>query len=152
MVCFPAQCQIVVLWLTILMWLEQLPSWMSMPTLMQIYIPSLLTIHQVSRSLVVRRSTCEDWNTFLRHWDTFCIGSGTINVTALSQLLECIIEQLGNVVLRTHPNFIFKTLEDALAVLKSITVIPVAPGVLWSDLAAMRQSPDKLDHTFTARV
>lgn len=48
-------------------------------------------------------------------------------------LLECTGEQLGNVVLHAYPNFTSKDLKDALTVLKSIAVIPVALGVLQSD-------------------
>ena len=55
-------------------------------------------------------------------------------------------------VLHAHPNVTCKTLEDALAVLKSIAVIPVALGVLRSDLATMRKDPDEPFGTFAARV
>ena len=76
------------------------------------------------------------------------------NETTPSQLLEYSTRQLGNIVLRTHLNFISKTVEDALkiAVLKSIVVIPVSLCVLRPDLAAIRQNPDEPFRTFAARV
>ena len=54
--------------------------------------------------------------------------------------------------MHAHPNVTCKTPEDALAVLKSIAVIPVALGVLRSDLATMRKDPDEPFDTFAARV
>ena len=97
-------------------------------------------------------STCEDWNAFLRRWETFRVGSGISDQSASSQLLECTNEKLGNVVLRAHPNFTSKPLQEALATLKAIAVIPVALGVLRSELSAMRQDPDEAFRTFAARV
>ena len=87
-------------------------------------------------------------NAFIRRWDTFRIGSGITDQAASAQLLECTTEKLGNIVLRAHPNFTTKTLQDALTTLKSIAVIPVAVGVLRSELAAMRQDPDETFHCF----
>ncbi|XP_066924129.1 uncharacterized protein [Clytia hemisphaerica] len=104
------------------------------------------------RPKIQDNSTCEDWNAFIRRWDTFRIGSGITDQAASTQLLECTTEKLGNVVLRAHPDFTTRTLQDALTTLKSIAVIPVAVGVLRSELAAMRQDPDETFRTFAAKV
>ena len=74
-------------------------------------------------------------------------GSGITNETNPNTA-----EELGNVGLCTHLNFTSKTLEDAVALLNFIAVIPVALGVLQSDLAAMRKDPDEPFRTFAARV
>jgi len=59
----------------------------------------------------------EVWNAFLRRWDT---GSGITDAAAPGQLLECIGECFGNVVLCAHPDFTSRNLKEALVVLKSI--------------------------------
>ena len=100
------------------------------------------------RPKIQHNSSCEDWNAFIRRWDTFQIGTGITDQTAPSQLLECTDEKLGNIVLQAHPNFTTRTLIEALATLKSIDVIPVALGVLRSDLAALRQDPDEPFRTY----
>ena len=114
--------------------------------------PQPVSAPKLIRPKIQHNATCEDWNAFIRRWDTFRVGSGITNQTAPSQLLECTTEKLGNVVLRAHPGFTRMTIDDALATLKSIAVIPVALGVLRSELAAMRQDPDETFRTFAARV
>ena len=94
----------------------------------------------------------KSWNAFLRHWDAFRIGSGISDISAPGQLLECIGERLGNVLLRAHPDFTSRTLTEALTVLKSIAVIPVAFGVIRSALASMRQDSDEPFRTFASQV
>ena len=94
------------------------------------------TVPTLICSKIQRNSTWENWNDFFRRWNTFRIGSG---ITTSSQPLECTTKKLRNIVLHGHPSFTSKTLKDALAVLKSIVVIPVALSVLQSDLAATRQ-------------
>ena len=104
------------------------------------------------RPKVEQNSTGEDWNAFLRRWETFRIGSHIADAAASTQLFECATEQLGNIVLRAHPTFTSKPLAEALTILKSIAVVPVALGVLRSDLSSMRQDPDEPFRTFAARV
>lgn len=104
------------------------------------------------RPKIQQNSTGEDWNAFLRRWEIFRIGSNITNQAAPSQLLECTTEQLGNIVLRAHPQFTSRPIDEALTLLKSIAVVPVALGVLRSDLASMRQDPDEPFRTFAARV
>ena len=104
------------------------------------------------RPKIQHNSTCEDWNAFMRRWDAFRTGSGISDDSAPGQLLECTGERLGNVLLRAHPDFTSQSLTDALVTLKSIAVIPVALGVIRSELASMRQDPDESFRTFAAQV
>ena len=75
------------------------------------------------------KATTEDWNAFTRRWETYRTGSSIPNAVASGQLLECTEEQLGNIVLRAKPNFTTLALNEALATLKKLAVIPVALGV-----------------------
>lgn len=101
---------------------------------------------------IKHNSTSEDWNAFLRRWETFRIGSGINAAVASSQLFTCTEEKLGNIILHAHPNFTSMSLNDSLSILKSTSVIPLALGAVRSDLAAMRQDPDEPFRTFAARV
>jgi len=96
--------------------------------------------------------TNEDWNAFQRRWETYRTGSGIRDDNAAGQLLECTTEQLGNILLRAEPAFTTKPIAEALQVLKSVAVVPVALGVLRSELSIMRQYPDEPFRTFAARV
>ena len=52
-------------------------------------------------------------------------------------LFECTEEQLGNIELKTKPNFTMLALDEALTTFK-LAVNPVALGVVQSELLAMR--------------
>ena len=107
---------------------------------------------KLKRPKLALNSTNEDWNAFFRRWESFRLGSGIQGATASGQLLECTSEQLGNIVLRADSNFTTKPLNDALQMLKSVAVIPVALGVLRAEIFAMKQDPDETFRTFSARV
>ena len=97
-------------------------------------------------------STNEDWNAFARRWNTFRLGSGVTDEAASGQLLKCTDGQLGDIVLRADPTFTTRPLVEALKTLKLIAVVPVALGVLRSELYAMRQDLEEPFRTFAARV
>ena len=94
----------------------------------------------------------EDWNAFTRRWQTYKSGSGITDATATGQLLECTSPELGNIVLRAHPEFTSKGIADALPLLRSLSVVPVALGVLRSELSALVQDPGESFRTFAARA
>ena len=71
---------------------------------------------------------------------------------ASGQLLECTDGQLGDIVLRADPTFTTRPLVEAFKTLKLIAVVPVALGVLRSELYAMRQDLEEPFRTFAARV
>jgi hypothetical protein len=96
--------------------------------------------------------TTEKWNAFVRRWETFKDGSDIDNNSATLQLFYCAHEALGDIILRAEKTFASKPLTEALQIMKSFTVIPVARGVLCSDLAAMRQNNDEPFHNFAAKV
>jgi len=107
---------------------------------------------RLERPRLQLNATTEEWNAFIRRWDTYRVGSGITDNIAPGQLLECASEQLKNILLRADPAFTSRPLADALKTIKSIAVIPVALGVLRSELAALRQDPDEPFRTFAARV
>ncbi len=94
----------------------------------------------------------EQWNAFLRRWETFRTGSDIAPSSAPGQLFQCATEKLGDIILRAVPNFTSKSVDEALHIMRSFAVIPVSRGVLRSELAALRQEPDEQFRTFAARV
>jgi hypothetical protein len=107
---------------------------------------------KLERPRICLNASTEDWNAFLRRWNTFKVGSGIAEAAESTQLLECAHEQLTNIILRADPAFTTRPLGEALKTFKSLAVVPVALGVLRAELAAMRQDPDEPFRTFSARV
>ena len=114
--------------------------------------PSCAKGPKLERPKIALEASNEDWNAFCRRWDAFRKGTGIDNTTASSQLLECATDGLMNIVLRASPTFVSLPIDDALKVLKSLAVVPVALGVLRSDLASLRQDPDEPFRAYAARV
>ena len=104
------------------------------------------------RPTIKLNSTNEEWNAFFRRWETYRTGSNIPDDSASAQLLECTSPELGDIVLRAYPNFTTMTIGEAIPLLKSLAVVPVALGVLRSELNAMQQDPDETFRTFAARV
>ena len=104
------------------------------------------------RPTIKLNSSPEDWNAFTRRWAMYKAGSNISDNDAPGQLLECTSEDLGNIVLRAHPNFTSKPLDEVITLLRSLAVVPIALGVLRSELSAMVQDPDEPFRTFAARV
>ena len=104
------------------------------------------------RPAIKLNCTNEDWNAFCRRWETYKTGSNISDERASGQLLECTSSELGDIVLRAYPAFTTTPIEEALTLLKSLAVVPVALGVLRSDLNAMQQDPDETFRAFAAKV
>ena len=97
-------------------------------------------------------STNEQWNAFVRRWETYKVGSHITAANEAMQLLECTDDCLGDIVLRAQPDFASLSIKNALSLLKSIAVVPVALGVIRSELMSMSQDPDEPFRTFAAKV
>ena len=107
---------------------------------------------KIERPCISQNASGEEWNAFVRRWNTFKEGSKISNTSATPQLFECCTQQLGDVVLRGIPDFTSKPIEEALSLLKLLAVVPVALGVVRSELTALTQDADEPYRTFAARV
>ena len=94
----------------------------------------------------------EEWNVFTRRWEVFRTGSGIDDESAPSQLFQCAENELGDSLLKANPHAESTTLPDLLDAMRSLAVIPVATGVLRTELLQLRQERDERFRTFTARV
>ena len=104
------------------------------------------------RPKIKLNSTNEEWNAFIRRWNTFTVGSNITDVYAPAQLLECTNDSLGDIVLRACPDFTTRPILEATTLLKTFAVIPVALGVVRNELNSMSQDPDETFRTFAAKV
>ena len=94
----------------------------------------------------------EEWNVFTRRWEVFRTGSGIDGASAPSQLFQCAGTELGDSHLKANPRAASDTLPQLRAAMRSLAVIPVATGVLRTELLQLRQECDEPFRTFTARV
>ena len=105
------------------------------------------------RPRIDSNATSEEWNAFIRRWNTFKTGSNIVDARATPQLFECTSQQLGDIVLRGIPDFTSKPITEAIPLLKTLAVVPVALGVTRAQLTAMAQdSVDEPFRTFAAKV
>ena len=94
----------------------------------------------------------EAGNVFTSRWQMFRQGSGINKVSATAQLFQCASQSLGDSLLKSDAKIVSKPLQELLSALRRLAVIPVATGVLQSDLVQMRQLRDEPFRAFTARV
>ena len=94
----------------------------------------------------------EEWNVFVRRWDVFRAGSGIDEASAPAQLFQCAGTELGDSLLKVNPNLTSDSLTQLLTAMRSLAVIPVATGVLRTELLQLRQKRDETFRVFAARV
>ena len=94
----------------------------------------------------------EEWNVFIRRWEVFRVGSGIDDASAPSQLFQCAGTELGDSILKANPNATSGTLATLMNDMKSLAVIPIATGVLRTELLQMRQERDESFRAYAARV
>ena len=107
---------------------------------------------KLERPKVKAGITSEEWNAYFRRWSTYRTGSDIGDDIASSQLLECATEDLKDIVLRAHPTFTSKNIDEAVKLLRSLAVVPTALGVIRSELSSMYQGADESFRTFAAKV
>ena len=94
----------------------------------------------------------EEWNVFVRRWEVFRRGSGIDGASAPSQLFQCAGIELGDSILKANPNATSSSIAQLMTAMRSLAVIPIATGVLRTELLQMRQERDEPFRTFAARV
>ena len=67
-------------------------------------------------------------------------------------MIQCATDTLGDAVLKVRPKITDAPVDECLKLMKSLAVIPVAKGVLRSELLSMSQKRDETFRAFVARV
>ena len=94
----------------------------------------------------------EAWHVFTRRWQLFVRGSGIADASASAQLFQCASPVLGDSLLQSDPDIVFKPVQELLSAMRRLAVIPIATGVLRSELRQMCQMRDEAFRAFAARV
>ena len=90
----------------------------------------------------------EDWNVFQRRWNVFKTGSGNIS----AEFFQCASEDLGDSLLKVDSAITNKPIDVLMATMKALAVVPVAVGVLRSEVLDMCQKRDQNFRSFAAMV
>lgn len=62
----------------------------------------------------------EVWNSFMRRWEAFRVGSGINQNTAPMQLFQCATESLGDLVLKYDPDIHNKDIDTVISIMRSL--------------------------------
>ena len=94
----------------------------------------------------------ETWNLFTRKWKIYQEGYSLNDNDGSRHLFQCADSTLGDALLKTDPDITSKTVTEVLATMKELAVIPIATGILRSELLEMKQNRDEAFRNFASRV
>ena len=94
----------------------------------------------------------EEWNVFTRRWRLLKESSGISNDSAPSQLFQCTSKELGDNLLKFDAEIAIRSIEEIPESTRRLAVIPIATGVLKTELMQMRQMRDESFRSFAAQV
>ena len=107
---------------------------------------------KLDRPTIETGVSMEEWIMFTRRWDIFKEGSQIADNNASHHLFQCADGALGDALLKTDPNIIHKSVDILLNTMKKLAVIPVATGIIRSELLEMKQLRDEAFRKFASRV
>ena len=94
----------------------------------------------------------KEWNVFTHGWRVFKAGSGIDDISAPLQLFQCASKKLGDNLLKFDADVASRPNADSLTSMRRLAVIPIATGVLRTDLKQMCRRHDEASRAFAARV
>ena len=107
---------------------------------------------KLERPKISTGSSEETWNTFVKRWTMFQRSTGLTGAESVEQLFHCCDEDLGDSILKGHPDAVTGTEDNMLNVIKQMAVIPVAISVRRADLLATKQDHGENARAFYAKV
>ena len=107
---------------------------------------------KLDRPTIEAGVSLEEWTMFTRRWDIFKAGSQITDANASHHLFQCADRALGDALLKTDANIVSKNVDTVLNTMKKLAVIPVATGILRSELLEMKQHRDEAFRKFASRV
>ena len=94
----------------------------------------------------------EAWNAFQYSWTMFVQANGIADADKAVQLYSCCSTALKSKVTAIHHDILTKAPNEVLALLKTLTVIPVAVSVKRNELLQMTQDAGETIRTFFSRL
>ena len=107
---------------------------------------------KIERPRVSAGSSEEIWNTFITRWAMFKRGTGLTGAEAAQHLFHCCEDDLGDALLKAHPDAVTGNEDELLKKIKKMAVIPVAVCVRRAELMSMRQDHGENARAFYAKV
>ena len=107
---------------------------------------------KIERPRISAGSSEETWNTFSTRWTMFKRSTALTGAESVEQLFHCCDEDLGDSILKGHPNAVTSTEDNLIKVIKQMAVIPVAISVRRADLLATKQDHGENARAFYAKV
>jgi hypothetical protein len=107
---------------------------------------------KIERPKISTGSSEETWNTFVKLWTMFQRSTGLTGAESVEQLFHCCDEDLGDSILKGHPDAVTGTEDNMLNVIKQMAVIHVAISVRRADLLATKQDHGENARAFYAKV
>ena len=106
---------------------------------------------KIERPKIFAGSDEETWNTFLTRWTMFKRNRKVKGTACVEQLFYCCEEDLGDSILRGHPNAVTGTEANLMKLIKKMAVIPVAISVRRAELLAVNQVHGESARSFYAK-
>ena len=107
---------------------------------------------KLDRPTIESGASMEEWNLFMRRWTILKNGSHIDDADAFHHLFQCADGPLGDALLRMDPDIVSKSIDEVLLAMKKLAVIPIATGILRSELLEMKQLRDEAFRKFASRV
>ena len=107
---------------------------------------------KIERPRISAGSSEETWSTFCQRWTMFKRSTSVTGAACVEQLFHCCDEDLGDSILKGHPDAVTSTEENLIKVIKQMAVIPVAISVRRADLLGIKQDHGENARAFYAKV
>ena len=107
---------------------------------------------KIERPRISAGSSEETWNSFTTRWAMFKRGTRLTDGESVQHLFQCCDEDLGDAILKGHPDAVTGTEDVLLAKIKQMSVIPVAICVRRAELLTTKQDHGENAQAFYARV
>ena len=107
---------------------------------------------KLDRPTIKTGVSMEEWIMFTRRWNIFREGSQIADDNVSHHLFQCADEALGDALLKTDPDILRRSIDVVLNTMKKLAVIPVATGLIRSELLEMKQLRDEAFRKFASRV
>ena len=107
---------------------------------------------KIERPRISAGSSEETWNTFSTRWTMFKRSTAITGAECVEQLFHCCDEDLGDSILKGHPDAVTGTEDNLVKIIKQMAVIPVAISVRRADLLGSKQDHGENARAFYAKV
>ena len=107
---------------------------------------------KIERPRISAGSSEETWNTFNTRWAMFKRGTELAGAECVQHLFHCCEEDLGDAILKGHPDAVGGSEDQLLVIIKQMAVIPVAICVRRAELLSTNQDHGENARAFYAKV